>query len=85
MKENDSRPNETQKKSGAPQLGHEEVFNPSTVILHRNNSGGDVGITKPCVRSASHLFNGNNRCFRHGPPVLFGDASESFHSLDGAS
>lgn len=46
---------------------------------------GTLAASKPCVRSASHLFKGNNLCFRHGPPVLFGDVSERFHSLGGAS
>lgn len=37
-KEKDSQPNEAQKKSGSPQLGREEVFNLSALVLHRNGS-----------------------------------------------
>lgn len=43
MKESDSQPNESQEKSGPPQLGGEEVSNLSTVVLHRNDSGGGGG------------------------------------------
>lgn len=46
---------------------------------------GTLAATKPRGRPAAQPFKGSNRGFRHGPPVLFGDVSESFHSFGGAS